>query len=124
MSATTVDLSLHAIERFQQRMRPALTLAAAEEELAELMALGEIVGQPPDWFARRQLQHAPCYLVVGDFVLPLVPARYDPEVLCATTCVARGGLSDKARERRNSHRRRRNRSGQGRVRHGGSAAAA
>jgi hypothetical protein len=61
----------------------------------------------PDWLARGQRQAAACYLVAGDVVLPLDPCRRDPGVLVALTCVARGGLSELARQRRNMRRRRR-----------------
>lgn len=103
-AAITIELSEHAIDRFHQRVRPALTWEEAEYELDRLTAYGEMVVEPPHWLARTQRQHACCYLLVGDLVLPLVPAYNDREVLCATTCIPRGALSDRARSRRNARR--------------------
>lgn len=100
-----IHLSQHAIDRFHERVRPGLDRAAAEDALAQLALLGTIESEPPEWLARRQRQRAACYLVAGDVVLPLDPYRRDPRVLVALTCVARGGISELARQRRNEGRR-------------------
>jgi len=107
VNAAKVEIRLgsHAVERFHERVRPALHLDAAELELGRLVAQGSVVADPPVWLAPRQRQFACCYVVVGDLVLPLEPDRRDREVLVALTCIARGGLSDRARQGRNARRR-------------------
>ena len=100
-----IHLSQHAVDRFHERVRPGLDRTAAEDALAQLALLGTIEPEPPEWLARRQRQRAACYLVAGDVVLPLDPCRRDPTVLVALTCLARGGISELARHRRNSQRR-------------------
>jgi len=100
-----INLTCHAIARFHERVRPTLDRRAAEDELARLVAIGLITSEAPFWHATRQRQRAHAYLVVGDLVLPLKPQRGDQSVLIAVTCIARGGLSDAARARRNERRR-------------------
>jgi hypothetical protein len=109
MTTRTIEIHLseHAVQRFHERVRPGLDRIAAEDALARLALHGTIDTEPPDWLARHQRQHAACYLVAGDVVLPLDPCRRDPAVLVALTCLARGGLSEPARQRRNLRRRRR-----------------
>jgi hypothetical protein len=102
METLEIHLSQHAVERFHERVRPSLGIEAAEDELARLVAMGQVVTQPPPWHAERQRQTAPAYLVICDLVLPLVQMGGDPVVLVAVTCIARGGISDQARARRNS----------------------
>lgn len=108
MSLLEIQLTTHAIERFQQRVRPGLDLEAAGDELARLLATAAIVQDPPDWFARRQARVACSYLVVGDLVLPLQQSRSGDGTLVAVSCIPRGSLSEMARARRNSARRRAN----------------
>jgi len=47
MSMATIQLSTHAVERFQQRVRPALALPDAGEELARLALVAELAAEPP-----------------------------------------------------------------------------
>jgi hypothetical protein len=115
-SGHRIMFSAHALERFRERVRPALSPRDAESDLRRLAGLGEVVDGAPAWLADNQQQHAVCYLVVGDVVFPLGPAREDATMLCARTCIARGGLSDLARERRNAHRERVVRTGRARRR--------
>lgn len=65
MGAHKIVISSHALERFRSRVRPGLHTDAASAELSRLVPLGEVVAQPPRWFAERQRQEAPQYLVVG-----------------------------------------------------------
>ena len=76
MSMATIQLSTHDVERFQQRVRPALALPDAREELARLALVVELA--QPHWT--------------------------EPEVLVATTCLARGERSADGRRRRRACR--------------------
>jgi hypothetical protein len=106
MAYLEIHLTQHAIERFHERVRPCLTIAAAEEELARLVTMADVVSEPPTWHAERQRRTAAAYLVVGDLVLPAERLVGQPDVLVAVTCIARGCLSDRARARRNEARQR------------------
>lgn len=107
MERQDLVISKHASERFHSRVRPTLDPDAASAELARLANLGEVVAEPPRWFAERQREEAPRYLVVGDLVMPLRPIGASAEAArwCAVTCIARGGISEKARDARNGRRR-------------------
>lgn len=104
MAALTIHLSDHAVERFQQRVRPALALPDAREELVHLALVAELATEPPAWHAACCAQLAPWYLVIGDVVLPLKPHWAEPDALIATTCLARGERSADVRRRRRDGR--------------------
>ena len=107
MSTLLVELTAHSVARFHERVRPALSPAAAEDELARLLSFARIVPEPPTWLAATARQSADAYAVVGDIVLPLVATGND--VLVAKSCIPRGGISEIARQRRNARRQRRER---------------
>ena len=107
MPTLEIRLTTHAVDRFHERVRPALTRAAAEDELARLVLFGSIFSEAPAWFAIRQRQRAAAYLVIGDLVLPLEPVGTGGDAYSAVTCIARGGISETARFRRNGRRHRR-----------------
>lgn len=104
----TIILSTHAVERFQERVRPGLTLAAAEDELAHLALAGDVVTTAPPWHADRAAREAPYYLLIADLILPLQPGT-EAGVYVATTCLPKGSVSDATRARRNDRRRSRRR---------------
>src|SRR4051794_15258525 len=89
MATLEIRITDHAVERFQERVRPGLSVDVAAHELARLIPLGFIYEQPPAWCAARP---CPAYLVVGDLVLPLVTCA-DEGVYYATTCLTRGSRS-------------------------------
>ena len=95
----TIQLSQHAVERFQERVRPALDVAPAADELAALILFGDVVDTPPSWHAGTCAQLAPFYLVAGDVLLPLKQHWSEPDVLVATTCLVRGVRSEDVRAR-------------------------
>jgi hypothetical protein len=103
----SIGLTSHAVDRFQERVRPGLSHEQAEEELGRLIRFGEVSSAPPRWLADTQRQRAAFYLLVGDIVLPLDPHPAQRERLQALTCLVAGGISEAARERRNSLRARR-----------------
>ena len=102
----TVELSAHAVERYQQRVRPGLSFEAAEDELARVVLVGEITTEPPAWHLRSCARRAPLYLCVADVLLTLALHRSQPGVFVATTCFAKGSLSADARRYRTARRRR------------------
>ena len=108
MDIDGIALTHHCVERFHERFRPAVDQVAARRELEALIAHGEIAGEPPEWMARTMRQEAEAYLIVGeDLVLPLVSVGLGDVVAIAKTCIARGGISEKARANRNRRRRER-----------------
>lgn len=106
MSTThTIQISRHAVERFQERVRPGLDLAGAEDELARLILRGELTATPPAWHAATCAQIAPWYLVAGDVVVPLKEHVSEDGVLVAATCLVRGLRTEHATRRRRASRR-------------------
>jgi hypothetical protein len=103
-SACQITLSPHSVERFRERVRPALSVQSARAELERLLAqMAQVRDAAPDWLAERMAQASPFYALVGDaLVLPLTPAGSG---WVATTCLSRGHISQPARERRNHYRR-------------------
>jgi len=79
----TVLLSAHAVEQYQQRVKPGLDVAAARFELEQLRLVGEITSDAPVWV--NAARPADYYLRLGDdVVLPLIPQG---DGWVATTCV-------------------------------------
>ncbi len=82
-TARTVALSAHAVEQYQQRVKPGLDLDPARAELERLRQVGEISAVAPSWV--NAATPARYYLLLGDaIVLPLAP---NGERWLATTCV-------------------------------------
>ena len=101
----TVDLSRHAVERFQERVRPALMLGRAEDELARLVASAELTGVCPGWVSQEERERpADAFAVLSDGVC-LILYEERPGVFSAVTCIARYALSEETRGRRNAARR-------------------
>src|SRR4051812_25655150 len=107
METFTIEITLHAVERFRERVRPALPLDAAEDELALLLTFAEVTAEAPAWMAHTTREATHAYAVIGDVVLPLAAGREG--VLFAKTCIPRGGISPPARARRSDNRRARRR---------------
>lgn len=118
MPTYTIQISSHAAERFNERVRPALTADAAADEFARIALVGTVSEAPPPWHLRNCAQITPFYLEVADILVPLKPHWSEPGVLVATTCIPKGSLSDASRERRTA-RRRRDRQPAGQQRRGG-----
>ena len=96
----TVALSAHAIEQYQQRVKPGLDLDAARDELERLRPLGEIATLAPDWV--NAARPAPCYLLLGDaIVLPLAPQA---AAWIATTCVTQRTLTPTRRSAKSARK--------------------
>jgi len=112
MPTYTIQISTHAVERFNERVRPALTADAAADELGRIALVGTVTEVPPPWHLRNCAQISPFYLEVADVLLPLKPHWSEPGVLVATTCIPKGSLSEASRERRAARRRERQPAGQ------------
>ncbi len=98
---TRVQITHHCVSRFHERFRPALDTIGARRELEMLVGIGEIDAHPPAWMAAREREAAVAYLIVGeDLVVPLAFGHGDYDWV-AKTCIPRGGISQKARRRRN-----------------------
>jgi len=98
-----IDLSEHAVEQYRERAKPALELAAARAELAQLVLGGDVVREPPDW--TRSASAKPFHLVIADtLALPLAPqaGRW-----ITTTCLVRATMTPRRREQRAAHKARR-----------------
>ena len=52
-TAQTLQLSVHAAEQYQQRVKPGLDLAAARAELEQLLPAGRSPGTRPHGCAQR-----------------------------------------------------------------------
>lgn len=94
----TIRLTDHAVERYQLRVRPALTIAQVREDLERLMAFGKFVEKPPAWVVPDD-DRADGYLILAPGVcLAVVQERH---CRVAVTCLTNMGLSDETRRKRN-----------------------
>jgi hypothetical protein len=95
-----IDLSEHAVAQYRERVRPALELAGARAELAQLVLNGQILVQPPDW--TRAASPKPFYLVIGgSLALPL--ARQAGRWV-TTTCLVNATLTSRRRQERQQYK--------------------
>ena len=106
-----LELSKHAIARYGERVRPALSVPELEAELIHVLAHGQACTTPPPWLARGD-QRSEAYLSLGDIVFPLVLDAWPGHAL-AVTCLARGTISPVSRRRRNAQRQARRRDSRG-----------
>jgi hypothetical protein len=87
-AVVAITLSRHAVQRYQERVRPGLDAARAEEDLQRLVAAADVQPLAPMWC--RSVQLALCYAVIGDVCLPLERDRRSIGRLIATTCLTPG----------------------------------
>ena len=103
----TVELTRHCVERYRERFCPALDLVAAESRLEQVLDFARLEPHAPAWVVPNAKPTA-AYLIVGDdLAVPLVETGSRSSVMVAVSCLARGGIPQSARERRNARRRRR-----------------
>jgi hypothetical protein len=94
-----IKLTRHAIDRFNERVRPTLEPDQAENELHRLLALGQRV-EHLDWYFCDDPSEMPDYfLELSDGIALAIKNGY------AMTCLTRGGFADAAREFRHQKRR-------------------
>ena len=91
----------HAVQRYQERLRPGLDLLHARNELTRLADAGQVTPNPPGW---AQTADGGPFLILGpDVCLPLVPKGRNR--LVATTVLTRDSLKPADREQRHRERR-------------------
>jgi hypothetical protein len=96
-----IVLSDHAIERYQERVRPGLDRQAALEDLRHtLTSAGVWSLEAPDWL---DTQHGDGFVLLGDDVALPIQAAPDG-ALVATTCLTRGGMDDGRRDVRKARK--------------------
>ena len=99
-TAETLQLSVHAAEQYQQRVKPGLDLAAARAELEQLLPAGQITGDPPAWL--RSAGRTPYYMIISDAIaLPLTPQTGG---WIATTCVTQTTLTQTRRSAKSTRK--------------------
>ena len=82
-AAESVRISDHAVEQYQQRIKPGFDLDAAQAELKQLRAVAQIAASVPGWV--NAVRQAPCYLLIGDAIV--LPVLRDRNGWVATTCL-------------------------------------
>jgi hypothetical protein len=92
-----VWFTTHAIERYVERLRPALTKKAARRELVALCEVAEVVTERPAWLGLGEATDG--YLLLGDDVV--LPVMRGKTGWVAMTCMTRGGLAPSERRARN-----------------------
>jgi hypothetical protein len=96
----TVSLSAHAVEQYQLRVKPGLSLDSARDELVRLRTVGEIATSAPAWV--NAARPAPYYLLLGDaVVLPLAPHG---DGWVATTCVTQRTMTPTRRSAKSARK--------------------
>lgn len=112
-----VKVTTHAVERYRERVKPALTYDQAFEDVVRMLRqhatfIDELPGwawQLPDGIELDEellRDFAAVALIGGDIALPLIDKG---DVLLAVTCLARSGLPDGARRHVNMTKQRRRR---------------
>jgi hypothetical protein len=82
-AAQAVRISDHAVEQYQQRIKPGFDLDAAQAELEKLRTVAQIAASAPEWV--NAVRQAPCYLLIGDAIV--LPVLRDRNGWVATTCL-------------------------------------
>lgn len=109
-----VALKKHAVERYQQRVKPALSMEAAKRELEQLCVMAELADEAPCYCNDDERdERTDAYLEIAPGIALAVVFDEDGEAH-ALTCIANWSLSDETRRRRNAAKARMRRS---RTRH-------
>ena len=97
-----VTLTEHAVQRFNERVRPGLSIAQARTELRRLVAEhAEPCAEPPRWYFEGEQARADTLVRIGPDIL--LPCATRDGRLFALTVVCRGLVGDQER----AYRRRR-----------------
>ncbi len=99
-----VTWSEHAIERYLQRVKPALEADAVRKELSRLLATAVVSRTPPGWVRPGTGDVTPAaYLLLadGEICLPVIVAHGDDGPWTATTALTASIAEGAQRERRN-----------------------
>ena len=112
MAGVKVRATKHAVERYHDRVRPGLSLRAAEAELVRACSHGELTEKCPDWAHEHEAATAKRrYLMLGDDICLVLEPHTELDWVIVTV-LTRSGLSPEARARRNKrahHKRHRRR---------------
>ena len=81
-----VHFSKHAVRRYAERFRPALSVKDAERELAGIVNSGRLTQEPAEFLCKRA-RKSDAYFEVGDAVFPVTVSNVDGKPI-ATTCLA------------------------------------
>jgi hypothetical protein len=100
-----VTLSKHAIERYVERVKPALSFEQATVELHRLLEVCPIVDEPPVWVIWQGEPPVGWALVSDGICVPL--SRHHSGQWMAITLTVRAACSPTHRETRKKHRQRR-----------------
>lgn len=85
----TLVLSRHALERYQERVKPTLEGEALVADLRRVIVHAEVVERAPGWV--RDEHAASSFVVLGDaIVFPVVAGSL-------ATCLTRSGIGDESR---------------------------
>lgn len=110
--------SVHAVERFEQRVRPGLSPEAARRELLRLCGEHGCEVDRPAWLRGRSSIGADVWIQVADGIV--VPCHWSHGRLRAITVLTRAGMSPEVRGRRNRQgKARRQRTAMRRIGHRG-----
>jgi hypothetical protein len=107
-----VAYTRHVIDRYRERVKPALDLRKAREDLALLAQRCGQFTEIPEWLdlhEDRLTGWATRWLMIGDDIaIPLQEDRTMPGGQCwlAVSCLTRGGRSDLSKAKRSAARRR------------------
>lgn len=97
-------VSEHAVEQYQERVKPGLSRRRARRDLLAVLRCvrPELQEEPPGWHRAREREDCAGWIVVGDLTFPVAE---DGETL--KTCIPRNSVSPSYRERLNERKPRR-----------------
>lgn len=103
-----VCLSRHCVERYLERVKPALSFGQAVEDLQGLLSRCASLAERPGWIRpeqdeARQGEICRWLLLSDDIALPVVRSS-NGRMDVIVTCLARGHIGEAARERRAQRR--------------------
>jgi hypothetical protein len=96
-AAVKLRLTSHAVDRYLERVKPALTPAAARQELLALLRGAVVTDQRPGW-AKPSLEDC-SYVEISDGIAACVQSG------SVTTVLVRAGLAPEHRQRRKEAKR-------------------
>lgn len=101
MSAITVYLTTHAVDRYWERVKPHLRRDQAQDELERFLPMSEVSAIAPEWWVHDPGEtEAVAYALLCDGIV--FPLAIHGAYYTAITCGVRGGLGETARAARNS----------------------
>ena len=95
-----MNVSGHAVEQYQQRVKPALELDAARGELERLVSVAQVTAVEPSWV--HDAHPSPFYLLIGDAVA--LPLEAQDGGWVATTCLVAGSYTPVRRAQRAAYK--------------------